>query len=61
MGMMYGDSGTNAVKSIANVSLLCATNMYMWYTAIMPAVLKCSYKKSRFIHIIHIYNLYNYL
>lgn len=43
IGVMYSDCGSNASKSIQNLSLLCATNLYFFYTALLPSVLKCEY------------------
>lgn len=40
-GVIYGDSGSNASKSVQNLSLLCACNIYVWYTSVLPSVLKC--------------------
>lgn len=41
VGLIYGDSGSNASKSLQNLSLLCACNTYMFYTSVLPSVLKC--------------------
>lgn len=41
IGFMYGDSGSNASKSIENVGFLLIGIAYLWYTTIMPGVLKC--------------------
>lgn len=40
---MYGDSGVNANKSVANVGLCLIGVAYLWYTTMMPSVLKCNY------------------
>lgn len=42
VGLMYGDSGINANKSVANVGLCLIGVCYLWYTAIMPSILKCN-------------------
>lgn len=41
VGLMYGDSGINATKSVANIGLLLIGVAYLWYTTLMPSVLKC--------------------
>lgn len=41
VGLMYGDSGINATKSIANIGLFLIGIAYLWYTTLMPSVLKC--------------------
>lgn len=43
VGLMYGDSGINAKKSVANIGLLLIGVAYLWYTTLMPSVLKCAY------------------
>ncbi|XP_037046684.1 ATP-binding cassette sub-family G member 1 [Bradysia coprophila] len=40
VGLMYGDSGINATKSVANVGLFLIGVCYLWYTSIMPSILK---------------------
>lgn len=45
-GLLYGDSGSNATKSMSNVSLLLSGIMFLWYTTMMPSVLKCKRKIS---------------
>ncbi|XP_059616488.1 ATP-binding cassette subfamily G member 4 isoform X2 [Phlebotomus argentipes] len=40
IGLMYGDSGVNATKSINNVGFLIIGVVYLWYTTMMPGVLK---------------------
>lgn len=44
IGLMYGDSGSNASKSIENVGFLLIGIAYLWYTTVMPGVLKCKFK-----------------
>lgn len=44
IGLLYGDSGSNANKSIQNVGFLLIGVAYLWYTTVMPSVLKCKYK-----------------
>lgn len=41
IGLLYGDSGSNANKSIENVGFLLIGVAYLWYTTVMPGVLKC--------------------
>lgn len=41
LGLFYGDSGSNASKSFNNVGFLLIGVIYLWYTAMMPSVLKC--------------------
>lgn len=41
IGLLYGDSGSNASKSIENVGFLLIGVAYLWYTTVMPGVLKC--------------------
>lgn len=41
LGLFYGDSGINAMKTYNNVGLLMIGVIYLWYTAMMPGVLKC--------------------
>lgn len=41
LGLFYGDSGINAEKTYNNVGLLMIGVIYLWYTAMMPSVLKC--------------------
>lgn len=41
IGLLYGDSGSNANKSIQNVGFLLIGVAYLWYTTVMPGVLKC--------------------
>ncbi|CAD7079005.1 unnamed protein product [Hermetia illucens] len=40
IGILYGDSGTNATKTFSNVGLLMIGVVYIWYTTMMPSVLK---------------------
>lgn len=44
LGLFYGNSGSDASKSFNNVGLLLIGVIYLWYTAMMPSVLKCEYK-----------------
>lgn len=48
VALLYGDSGINASKSVANVGLCLIGVCYLWYTSIMPSILKC--KKFKLIH-----------
>lgn len=41
IGLLYGDSGSNASKAIQNVGFLLVGVAYLWYTTVMPGVLKC--------------------
>lgn len=41
LGLFYGNSGINAMKTFNNVGLLLIGVIYLWYTAMMPSVLKC--------------------
>lgn len=41
LGLFYGNSGINAMKTYNNVGLLLIGVIYLWYTAMMPSVLKC--------------------
>lgn len=43
MGFMFGDSGSNANKSVQNIGFLMVGIAYLWYTTVMPSVLKCMY------------------
>lgn len=43
IGLLYGDSGSNASKSIENVGFLLIGVAYLWYTTVMPGVLKCKH------------------
>uniref|UniRef100_A0A1B0CMJ5 ABC transporter domain-containing protein n=1 Tax=Lutzomyia longipalpis TaxID=7200 RepID=A0A1B0CMJ5_LUTLO len=40
IGLIYGDSGLNATKSINNVGFLIIGVVYLWYTTMMPGVLR---------------------
>ncbi|XP_055371508.1 ATP-binding cassette sub-family G member 1 [Condylostylus longicornis] len=40
MGLLYGDSGINASKTISNTGLFLVTIVYLWYTTSMPGVLR---------------------
>lgn len=44
IGLLYGDSGSNASKSFENVGFLLIGIVYLWYTTVMPGVLKCKLK-----------------
>lgn len=44
LGLFYGNSGINAMKSYNNVGLLLIGVIYLWYTAMMPSVLKCKWR-----------------
>lgn len=41
IGLLFGDSGINATKSISNVASFMVHILYLWYTTVMPGVLKC--------------------
>lgn len=43
IGLLYGDSGSNASKSIENVGFMLIGIVYLWYTTVMPGVLKCKF------------------
>lgn len=43
IGLLYGDSGSNANKAIENVGFFMVGVAYLWYTTVMPGVLKCMY------------------
>ncbi|XP_026476016.1 ATP-binding cassette sub-family G member 4-like [Ctenocephalides felis] len=40
LGLLYGDSGSNGLKTISNVSLYLVSLVYLCYTTMMPAILK---------------------
>lgn len=40
IGLLYGDSGSNATKSISNVGLFIFGIAYLWYTTMMPGIVK---------------------
>lgn len=44
IGIIFGDSGSNAKKVISNVGLFLVAVVYLWYTTIMPGVLRCKFK-----------------
>lgn len=50
IGLLYGDSGSNASKSIENVGFLLIGIAYLWYTTVMPGVLKCKFNSFKPIH-----------
>lgn len=41
IGLLYGNSGSNANKAIENVGFFMVGVAYLWYTTVMPGVLKC--------------------
>uniref|UniRef100_A0A182QES3 ABC transporter domain-containing protein n=1 Tax=Anopheles farauti TaxID=69004 RepID=A0A182QES3_9DIPT len=45
IGLLFGDSGINATKSISNVASFMVHILYLWYTTLMPGVLKCAYRR----------------
>lgn len=45
LGLFYGNSGINAMKTYNNVGLLLIGVIYLWYTAMMPSVLKCERRR----------------
>lgn len=44
IGLLYSDCGTDASKSIYNVGFLIVSLVYLSYTSLMPAILKCKYQ-----------------
>lgn len=44
LGLFFTDSGVNASKSVSNMSFLFLNILYLWYTNLMPAALRCTYK-----------------
>ncbi|XP_030382849.1 ATP-binding cassette sub-family G member 1 [Scaptodrosophila lebanonensis] len=40
IGLFFGDSGINATKQISNVGMIMVHCVYLWYTTIMPAILR---------------------
>ncbi|XP_053961340.1 ATP-binding cassette sub-family G member 1 [Anastrepha ludens] len=40
IGLLYGDSGSNATKQIANLGSFTIHNTYLWYTTMMPSLLR---------------------
>ncbi|CAG9798107.1 unnamed protein product [Chironomus riparius] len=40
IGLYFGDAGVNANKSISNIGFLIINAVYLWYTSMMPAVLR---------------------
>lgn len=42
VGLIFGDTGINAQKVISNVGCLLIGILYIWYTTMMPGVLRCS-------------------
>uniref|UniRef100_A0A1S4H0A3 Uncharacterized protein n=1 Tax=Anopheles gambiae TaxID=7165 RepID=A0A1S4H0A3_ANOGA len=44
IGLLFGDSGINATKSISNVASFMVHILYLWYTTVMPGVLKYPYE-----------------
>ncbi|XP_058056884.1 ATP-binding cassette sub-family G member 1 [Anopheles bellator] len=44
IGLLFGDSGMNATKSISNVASFMVHILYLWYTTLMPGVLKYPYE-----------------
>ncbi|XP_018804492.1 PREDICTED: ATP-binding cassette sub-family G member 1 isoform X1 [Bactrocera latifrons] len=53
IGLLYGDSGSNATKQIANLGSFTIHNTYLWYTTMMPGLLRfpqeiCIVKKETF-------------
>lgn len=41
IGLFFGDSGINATKQISNVGMIMIHCVYLWYTTIMPGILRC--------------------
>ena len=42
--MLYFNNGNDGSKSIQNAGFMIVTAVYLTYTAMMPAVLKCKLK-----------------
>ncbi|XP_004531236.1 ATP-binding cassette sub-family G member 1 [Ceratitis capitata] len=40
IGLLYGNSGSNATKQIANIGSFTVHNTYLWYTTMMPGLLR---------------------
>ncbi|XP_055589767.1 ATP-binding cassette sub-family G member 1 isoform X2 [Uranotaenia lowii] len=40
VGLLFGDSGVNGTKSVSNVASFVVHILYLWYTTLMPGVLK---------------------
>ncbi|XP_030561814.1 ATP-binding cassette sub-family G member 1 isoform X1 [Drosophila novamexicana] len=40
IGLFFGDSGMNATKQISNVGMIMIHCTYLWYTTIMPGILR---------------------
>ncbi|KAH8403022.1 hypothetical protein KR222_003164, partial [Zaprionus bogoriensis] len=40
IGLFFGDSGVNATKQISNVGMIMIHCVYLWYTTIMPGILR---------------------
>ncbi|XP_070132821.1 ATP-binding cassette sub-family G member 1 isoform X4 [Drosophila bipectinata] len=40
IGLFFGDSGSNASKQISNVGMIMIHCVYLWYTTIMPGILR---------------------
>ncbi|XP_065090174.1 ATP-binding cassette sub-family G member 1 [Ochlerotatus camptorhynchus] len=40
VGLMFGDSGVNGTKSVSNIASFLVHILYLWYTTLMPGVLK---------------------
>ncbi|XP_058446480.1 ATP-binding cassette sub-family G member 1 isoform X2 [Malaya genurostris] len=40
VGLLFGDSGINGTKSVSNVASFLVHILYLWYTTLMPGVLK---------------------
>jgi ATP-binding cassette, subfamily G (WHITE), member 1 len=40
IGLFFGDSGINAHKSISNIGFFLANIVYLWYTTMMPGILR---------------------
>ncbi|XP_058819185.1 ATP-binding cassette sub-family G member 1 [Topomyia yanbarensis] len=40
VGLMFGDAGINGTKSVSNVASFLVHILYLWYTTLMPGVLK---------------------
>lgn len=40
VGLLFGDSGMNGTKSVSNIASFLVHILYLWYTTLMPGVLK---------------------
>ena len=47
IGMLFGDSGSNATKQVSNLSSYICHCLYLWYTTMMPGILRCKYLSTK--------------